>query len=197
MKEPLVSIITPTWKRPQGLARAVDCVNKQEYTNYEHIVLHDGREPNELPTHTKRKVVFLDKNHDDVGVTPINEGRKLAKGDLFMVLSDDNEISPEHIRKLVKLFQEDEGLGFGMSFGEMWDTEQQKRIAVFNSVVPQYQFFDLGQMMIDRQVDKQFGPWVYTRYAYDLDRAQLMAKSGVRHRCNHEFSFKFWNGHVE
>ena len=58
MKEPLVSIILPTYKRPNTLERAIDSCLKQTYNNIEIVVIDDNN-----PTSKDReKTVKIMKN---------------------------------------------------------------------------------------------------------------------------------------
>ena len=199
-----VSIITPTWKRPKGLARSVGCVEAQTYKGpIEHLIIHDGREPLH---HGKKGLSFqnervrewcLDENHDDVGVTPLNAGRKEATGDLIMVLGDDNEIAPEHVAELAVLFEKEPNLGFAYSFGIIKDAPTGDVICPLNAQKPAYEQIDLGQLMIRREVDARFGPWIYTRYAYDWDRIEKMMEAHVPFMTNMKPTFCFYRGWKE
>lgn len=198
-----VSIITPTWKRPKGLARAVACVEAQTHKDIEHLIVHDGREPMH---YGKAGVSFkndrvhewcLDRNHDDVGVTPLNHARKEATGDLIMVLGDDNEISPDHVESLAALFEKEENLGFAFSFGVIKDAAKDEIICNLSAQRPAYEQIDLGQLIIRREVDARFGPWVYTRYSYDWDRVDLMLRAGVPYKTTMKYTFCFTKGWKE
>jgi len=198
-----VSVITPTWKRPKGLKRAIDCVAAQTYKNIEHIVIHDGRESLNYAgkgfkfKNDKVHEFCLDENHDDVGITPLNEGIRAATGDVFIVLADDNEIAPEHVEELVKLFEKDENLGFSFSFGVVKDHVTQKVVCPLNAQTPAYEMIDLGQLMIRKSVDERLGPWVYDSRSYDWWRVDRMIKARVPYRTNMRPTFCFWTNYSE
>lgn len=198
MKDPLVSVITPTWNRPEGLRKACEMVDAQSYTNWEHIIVHDGPvDPIKARDTEKRKGYCSDHNHDDLGISPLNFGLTVAKGELFIRLSDDDEITPGHVKDLVALFEKDEGLGFAFCFGQVWNKETGEQIGLINRHVPTCQYMDVGQFMFRRDIDARFGPWIYTNYAYDYWRVRQMMEAGVRFQNNGKFTFKFWMGKMK
>ncbi|MBA2859850.1 glycosyltransferase family A protein [Methanococcus maripaludis] len=105
---PLVSIIIPTYNRPEYLKRAIlSCLN-QTYNNIEIIVVDD----NSTVNHTKTIESFNDKrikyykNSVNKGAPySRNKGFGLSCGEYLTFLDDDDELLSEKIRLQVEKFR--------------------------------------------------------------------------------------------
>lgn len=125
MSEPLVTIVTSTWKRPRTLFKhAVASVKAQTYPRIEHIVVADGWDPTLFGLlrqagygwdSRKSRIMALGRNWSQFGkaTSPISNiigygatarmvGAWSAAGDYITYLDDDNEYMPEHIEGMVK-----------------------------------------------------------------------------------------------
>ena len=110
----LVSIITPTYNRNELLLECVERVRQQTYMNIEHIIIHDGPAIpgfNNWMKNNGIKSVELGFNtsstlHNSFGIAPLITGMMMANGYYQMWLSDDDEMEPDHIEKLVNLIEE-------------------------------------------------------------------------------------------
>lgn len=103
---PLVSIITPTWKRNDLLLdRCIPSVVRQTYPAeaFEHIVVSDGPDPGlEFLMRTGFPAVryFELSEHETghIGNPARLLGLKEAKGDYIAYLDDDDAYRPEHVK---------------------------------------------------------------------------------------------------
>jgi len=100
---PLVSVVIPTYKRREMLAKAISSIKRQDYTPIEIIVVGDNcPELAEGPLIIGVDVVEnLKDNHKDWGGTARNRGIELARGDWIAYLDDDNEWAPNHVSSLM------------------------------------------------------------------------------------------------
>lgn len=106
----LVSIIIPTYKRPNMIARAVNSALNQTYNNIEVIVVDDNN-PNTLErTLTEQamlefkntpNVLYIQHSHNKNGSAARNTGWRASKGDFITFLDDDDEIATSKIEKQV------------------------------------------------------------------------------------------------
>lgn len=125
--KPLVSVITPTWKRYETLFnRCIPSVQAQTYRNIEHVIVCDGPDPGftDLMTsylssqcsvggHQVVPVVLpehLPGQH--WGSTARLAGIEAARGELIAYLDDDDAYRPDHCRLLAERLIGDSALGW-------------------------------------------------------------------------------------
>jgi glycosyltransferase involved in cell wall biosynthesis len=128
---PEVSIITSTYNRPKELERAIKSVDAQSFTDWEHIIVHDGtpsKETHEIIkkyTSDKRTFYALPKNYGN-HTKPKNEGIKQAKGEYICYLDDDCEYMPNFVDTL-KLELELSGVDVVYGDERMFKDEKDRR----------------------------------------------------------------------
>lgn len=111
----LVSVIIPTYNRPDYLREAVDSIFAQTYPSIEILIIDDGS--SDGGAHTKStlkpylspdpqlpKVVYLYQKNGGL-VSAVNRGLELARGEYIQRLDDDDRLLPEKIARSVKVFQ--------------------------------------------------------------------------------------------
>ena len=106
----LLTIIIPTYGRPQLLLRAVNSALAQKLASgdesIEVLVIDDGSpEPPVLPTHPCLKVVRLPVNKG--GAAARNEGARRARGKYITYLDDDDQLLPEMAKTALSALQGD------------------------------------------------------------------------------------------
>ena len=96
MKEPLVSVIIPSYNRFEYLLNAVNSVKDQTYKNYEIIVVNDESSQKEYYENTIEDINLINikkKDYPDWGGSrqPLrNIGAEIAKGEYLAFLDDDD-----------------------------------------------------------------------------------------------------------
>ena len=96
MKEPLVSVIIPSYNRFEYLLNAVNSVKNQTYKNYEIIVVNDESSQKEYYEHAIEDINLINikkKDYPDWGGSrqPLrNIGAEIAKGEYLAFLDDDD-----------------------------------------------------------------------------------------------------------
>ena len=111
-EKPLVTIITPTWNRPNDvLERNIRCVNSQTYENWEHVICSDGYEERveELvreDNNPKRTYKKMDKHYNNYANEIRQKCLEEANGDYIVFYDDDNVIFPHFIEKMLGKLQE-------------------------------------------------------------------------------------------
>lgn len=125
-QRPLVSVVTGTYNRPSLLRRCIEQVRAQTYRPLEHVIVHDG------PTDGWFYDLILDMTYDAtnlpeeqvVGIRPLELGfqtsqflafshaacpfmvaQLMARGELQLWMSDDEEMDVDHIEQLVELLE--------------------------------------------------------------------------------------------
>ncbi len=100
---PMVSVGVPTYNRPNGLRRTLECITTQSYRNLE-IIVSDNASPGDetgavvrefMSRDTRIKYIRQDRN---IGVIPnFQYVLKMATGEYFMWAADDDEWDPVFI----------------------------------------------------------------------------------------------------
>ena len=113
-ENPLITIIVPTYNRPNHLRRALDSIFGQTYTNFEVVVVGDCcpdldefvlSYPNAKDG--RFKYYNLSKNYGAGGAVPRNYALKmLCATNWVAYLDDDNEWTDNHLTSLVAIIRE-------------------------------------------------------------------------------------------
>jgi glycosyltransferase involved in cell wall biosynthesis len=111
-KIPLVSVLIPARNEEKNIARCLDSVIKQDYKNYEILVLDDKSEDNtsEIIKRYAQKVKLFQGTRLPENWTGKNWAchnlSKKAKGELFLFVDADIEMDKDVISSAVALYQE-------------------------------------------------------------------------------------------
>ncbi len=109
--DPLVSVVMPTYRRPELLARAIESVLASSYGNFELLVVEDGEDE-------RSRTVVEQASDPRVSWTPIphagvsaarNRALNAARGEIIAYLDDDNLMDPEWIHAVVWAFEQRPG----------------------------------------------------------------------------------------
>ena len=111
---PLVSVITPTWRRHRVLLdRCIPSVAAQSYPAVEHVVVSDGPDPVLRGLLDGSPVVYGESGHGGHwGHLARLKGIEMARGDLIAWLDDDDAWRPDHIAILAAALGEHPEAGF-------------------------------------------------------------------------------------
>jgi len=123
---PLISVITPTWRRHDLLMRrCIPSVNEQAYSYVEHIIVSDGPDP-ELahrlapngPDGARDRWFYALPDHDPAehwGHAARRAGTDMASGELITYCDDDDALRREHCSVLLTALMKDPEAGFAVS----------------------------------------------------------------------------------
>jgi glycosyltransferase involved in cell wall biosynthesis len=111
MNQPIVSVGIPTYNRPSGLLRTLDCITGQTYKNLE-IIISDNCSPDYV---SDEIVHSFQKNNNRIHYFRQNKNRGMdfnfryvlskASGKFFMWAADDDEWEPEFIEACIEKIQ--------------------------------------------------------------------------------------------
>jgi len=111
MDDPLISVVLPTYNRPDNLRNAVESVDKQTYENIELIIV-DDHSPTSA-TDSLSPLTFSDlsiniiRHSENKGANEArNTGIRESTGEYIAFLDDDDDWDPSKIEKQVKVFRE-------------------------------------------------------------------------------------------
>ena len=116
---PLVSIIVPTYKRPEILINTINSVLNQTYKNIELIIVDDNGLGSEFQLITEAllknyidngKVIYIAHKKNKNGSAARNTGLKSSHGEYINFLDDDDRLFPNKIMKQVLRLQNTDDL---------------------------------------------------------------------------------------
>lgn len=96
---PRVSVIIPTYNRPEYLRQAVESVLAQTYVDFEVIVVDDGSTDNTaevMATFDDRRVHYIFQQNAKLSAAR-NRGMKAARGEFIALLDDDDLFLPHKL----------------------------------------------------------------------------------------------------
>ena len=107
-RQPTVSVIVPTYNRPERLRVALQSLTSQHYQDFEVIVVNDGTTPvDAVVAEMNREGRITLMNHDrNRGLAASrNTGLRAAKGTYVAYLDDDDRFLPDHLETLVAVLE--------------------------------------------------------------------------------------------
>ncbi|TAA66474.1 glycosyltransferase family 2 protein [Planococcus salinarum] len=116
--ESIVSVIIPTYKGADNLARAVESVLEQTYNPVEVVVVDDNAPDSEERRETeavmslflhRRNVKYIKHTRTKNGAAARNSGISVSSGNFLCFLDDEDFYLPERIEKSVALLEENPG----------------------------------------------------------------------------------------
>lgn len=102
--EPLVSVIMPTYNRPDFLARALSSLCKQTFTDFEVVVVNDCGEPVEGIVQSfadRLQITYVRHARNRDRSAARNTGIRASRGKYIAYLDDDDAYRAEHLELLV------------------------------------------------------------------------------------------------
>jgi glycosyltransferase involved in cell wall biosynthesis len=174
-KQPLVSIITPSYNQADYLEKTIRSVLEQDYPNIEYLVVDGGSKDNSVDIIRKyeQRINWWVSEPDTGQADALNKGLARANGEIVAWLNSDDVYRPGAVRQAVEALQQNPEVGFVYSKLHSIDRSGE----VFNTIT--YEQFDLldllsfriiGQptVFMRRSVLQQAGP-LDASYNYLLD----------------------------
>jgi GT2 family glycosyltransferase/Flp pilus assembly protein TadD len=154
-ERPLVSVIIPTFNRPQQLQRAVESVLSQTYANVEVIVVNDAGDDvagmlAAMPH--PEKIVYVRHGENRERAAARNTGLKLARGKYIAYLDDDDRFLPDHLQTLVEFLETQD---YRVAYSDAWRVHEERRGDAYVETkrdVPYSYEFDATRLLISNYV---------------------------------------------
>lgn len=107
---PLVSVIVPIYNAKNHIARCVESIRRQTYTNLEILLLNDGsrdvsREVCRMFAQVDGRITLIDKENSGVSATR-NLGMRAARGEYLQFVDADDTLQPYATELLVRRAQD-------------------------------------------------------------------------------------------
>jgi glycosyltransferase involved in cell wall biosynthesis len=179
-KHPLVSIIIPTYNRPEFVIKAVESALNQTYQHIEVIVVDDASEMNiqeVLPS--DQRIRYFKNIENRGGGFSRNVGLDNARGEFVNFLDDDDELYPDKIEKQVSCFLNAQDPNLGMVTCHTSDERSGKPRIFYNRVrgdihqqlLARYAVYGTETMLFRRNALKNIGGFdgnLVANQEYDL-----------------------------
>jgi glycosyltransferase involved in cell wall biosynthesis len=151
---PLVSVITPTFNRPEFLPRALESLRAQTLDDFEVIVVNDAGLPVEEISlahgpHERLTYLRLGRNVDRAAAR--NAALRLARGRYVAYLDDDDSFDPHHLATLVGALQS----GARVAYSDARRIREVRRDGAYVSIgedVPYSREFDRTQLLLTNYI---------------------------------------------
>jgi glycosyltransferase involved in cell wall biosynthesis len=180
---PLISIVTPSFNQVSFIEEALQSVQHQSYTNWEHLVI-DGNSTDgtvellrDLTTNGKQQNVSWVSERDNGQSDALNRGCRQAKGDIIGWLNSDDRYRPGCFERVIQAFEENPGVdivyGDYLLVNELGSAFQIRREIEFSKFILLYHrvlYIPTTTTFFRRKIFDE-GNWLdeSLQYAMDLD----------------------------
>ena len=172
---PLVSVGIPTYNRPDGLRRTLECITGQTYQNLE-IIVSDNCSPGSETDDIVREFVSKDSRiqyyRQEINQGPTNNLKfvlEKATGEYFMWAADDDEWESRFVDRLLDFMQRSDAAVVMCSVKRIYDFDNVVDIVRYRLLLqPDYNQFRLAVFAASHDV--------ITFYIYGLYRTRILKK---------------------
>jgi glycosyltransferase involved in cell wall biosynthesis/predicted N-acetyltransferase YhbS len=106
-RTPLVSIILPMYNAKDHIARCIESIRAQTFTDFELIIINDGSSDNvsypicQMYAKVDPRILLIDKDNSGVSITR-NRGIEMAAGKYLQFVDSDDYLAPDYTKDLVE-----------------------------------------------------------------------------------------------
>ncbi len=190
-KQPLVSIVTPSYNQAEYLEKTILSVLGQDYQNIEYIIIDGGSDDGsrEIIEKYSNRISYWVSEKDQGQTDAINKGFAQAKGEILAWLNSDDTYEPHAVAEAVAYLLKNPEIGLLYGDANFIDAEDRK-IGKFPAAQTDYQRLRQGYVHVAQQsafwradIMKLVGPLdpsFYFAMDYDL-WVRLAAVSKVKY----------------
>lgn len=103
---PKISIVSPSFNQGRFIEEAIISVMKQNYPNYEHIIVDGGSKDNTLEILKKYPHLIWISESDEGQSDALNKGFRMATGDIICWLNTDDTYLPDAFFRVAEAFSD-------------------------------------------------------------------------------------------
>ena len=132
---PKISVVTPSLNQGRFLEECITSVIKQDYPDFEYIIIDGGSTDNSLDiiAEYKQYLAYSVSEPDNGQSSAISKGFKKAKGELVAWLNSDDYYLPGAFRKVAEAYGRDPEASFYFGNGLRVDSKGMKKSRFFES----------------------------------------------------------------
>lgn len=133
LREPLVSVLLPSYNHEQYIQAAIESVYQQTYQNIELIVIDDGSTDNsvEILTQLQKKYGFVFFQQENEGlIATLEKLGELANGEYISLFSSDDLYHPNKIDTLVSYLENNRQFSMVYSKIALINSESESKLVV-------------------------------------------------------------------
>lgn len=151
-KNPLVSIITPSFNQAKYLEQTIQSVLSQNYSNIEYIVIDGGSTDGSVDIIKKYqdKIKYWLSEQDQGQTEAINKGFAKAQGEILAWINSDDSYNPNTVSEAVQYLIENPDVGMVYADCNFID-ENGNVIGKFNAKQTDYKKLQQGSVHIPQQ----------------------------------------------
>lgn len=151
MTFPLVSVIVPTYNRPDMLKNAIQSILDQTFQNFEIIIVNDAGQDISCfaQSFDSQKIICISHEFNKGLAAARNTGIRAAKGKYIAYLDDDDIYYPEHLETLVSFLENN---NYKVAYTDSYRAYQQVvdgNYAVVRRDLLLSKDFDFDQILVD------------------------------------------------
>ena len=159
--KPMISVIIPTYNRPEKLFRCVDSILKDNYSKLELIIIIDGEGTNygDLEMFSNKIKIIKVINGKRKGLAfSRNRGISLANGEFILFIDDDNIVGSNMIYHLANTLTNDQSYGIVSPLTLYYSDKKSIWFAgaKMNHYTSKFNFFYKNSCYTDLQLKKIF-----------------------------------------
>ena len=113
MNNPLISVLMSAYNAEKFIARAIQSILSQSYTNFEFIIIDDGstdKTSQIIQSFTDNRIIFIDKQQNFGLVPAPNHGLNIAKGEYIARMDADDESLPERFNLQIDFMEKNQDI---------------------------------------------------------------------------------------
>ncbi|MCG6553725.1 MAG: glycosyltransferase [Candidatus Magnetominusculus sp. LBB02] len=183
---PKISIITPSLNKAKYLAEAIESVIKQDYPNFEHIIVDGGSTDATIEILNSYPHLIWKSEQDKGQSDAMNKGFSMSSGQIITYLNADDYFMPGAFNTVLRYFKEGESFIVGRvevinDDGSTWINDPS---VAFSEMIQWWRpaifcFNPTGYFYL-RQVQETIGPFdVENHYTMDYD---FLLKSALKYK---------------
>lgn len=195
---PKVSVITSTYNRCNRLAKAIESVRNQTFTDWEMIIVDDNSKDGTkeiVEGFQDNRLIYIKRSKNfGTDTRPKNDGIRKSTGEYIAFLDDDCVYRPDHLQALVS--ELDKSPEVAMVYGDRWIVDESKSMIDGLGVCSEYDpglllernYIDTSDVLVRREAlfavggfDERYRKYVdwnlwvrLCKYGFDFKRVPLI-----------------------